>query len=91
MKTIPSDALLLHNQRVDATILVTLSLTIKTGPYAHMTYRDKFWRMTNACGDGCWMWLEKKDRKGYGQFGMGFIVVNAHRASFLSGKRRATP
>lgn len=41
----------------------------------------RFWHKVDKSGD-CWLWTAVKHRKGYGQFGNGQKIVQAHRFSY---------
>ena len=39
---------------------------------------DRFWRKVQK-SDGCWRWTGKPNKKGYGRFGVNWMVILAHR------------
>lgn len=43
---------------------------------------DRFWAKVSR-GDGCWMWMASRDRKGYGQIEVMGKPARAHRISYL--------
>jgi len=43
----------------------------------------RFWDKVQKRESGCWEWTASKANKGYGAFGIGGIVVKAHRVAFL--------
>lgn len=56
---------------------------ILTGPYAHMTYAEKFWGQVNVCGlNDCWEFTSYLYKNGYGRFGVGRKGVLAHRFAY---------
>ena len=55
---------------------------ILTGPYAHMTWRDKFWMFVDKSNE-CWEWAGWKYSNGYGGFQMRHKKPLAHRVSYL--------
>jgi len=58
--------------------------TISTGPYAHMTWRQKFWLDVNRSWrpDSCWIWEGKTYRNGYGCYRQSKKGHLAHRVSY---------
>ncbi|MCZ2077881.1 MAG: HNH endonuclease [Bryobacterales bacterium] len=61
-----------------------LDKVIPTGPYAHMTYRQKFWKQVKVGNpDECWEFQSKLYRNGYGNFRMNRFGVLAHRLSYF--------
>ncbi len=50
---------------------------------------ERFWEkvnkngpMSDACGSPCWLWTASVKSTGYGNFGVGGTMANAHRFSF---------
>lgn len=57
---------------------------IKTGPYAYMTGREKFWMYVDVGpDDDCWNWQGKKYKNGYGCFTLFARGYLAHRVSLV--------
>lgn len=51
-----------------------------------LTWEERFWRRvdTTAGMDGCWLWLGKKNRQGYGMANVsGPSTTTAHRDAYL--------
>jgi hypothetical protein len=45
---------------------------------------EPFWRLVDKSGpDGCWLWLGKHDRNGYGQVSVGRTTTTAHRHAYV--------
>ncbi len=42
----------------------------------------RFWKLTDATGDGCWVWRGWRNPKGYGGFRADARCQNAHRVSY---------
>jgi len=63
---------------------------IKTGPYAHMTVKEKFFSMpkTYLASTGCLVWDSKKFSNGYGNFRAFGKEYLAHRVAFLLAKQQ---
>ncbi len=61
-----------------------INTVIKTGPYAHMTYRDKFWKFVKIGEPSvCWEFKGKLFSNGYGDFRMNAVSTMAHRVSYF--------
>ena len=54
---------------------------IKTGPNAHITWRDKFWIDVDKSGS-CWVWRGKRFPNGYGCYRDSVHSYLAHRISY---------
>lgn len=49
---------------------------------------ERVWGRVDRAGDGCWSWLGRLSKHGYGQISVGNAEVLAHRAAyFLAGGR----
>ena len=60
-----------------------LSAVIKTGPYAHLTFAEKFQKFYQAKNvEQCWEYSGSLYRNGYGRFSVGLKGVLAHRVAF---------
>lgn len=68
-----------------------LDREIQTGPYAHMTGRDKFWLFVDRSSDDkCWLWNGRQYSNGYGCFRLFGKDYLAHRLSlYLTDDVRA--
>lgn len=65
-------------------IAASLSRVIKTGPYARLTYAEKFWTQVDVKGlNDCWEFQGKLDDRGYGYFNVGPHQVLAHRVAYV--------
>jgi hypothetical protein len=65
-------------------LLRLLYSEIKTGPYAHLTFEEKFWKQTDISNENeCWNFLGKLYSNGYGCFRLNHFDLIAHRISFL--------
>ena len=60
-----------------------LGETIKTGPYAHMTFEQKFLSSYLKPAEGCWEWQRKLYPNGYGYFWVKGRELLAHRVSYM--------
>lgn len=61
-----------------------LDSEVRTGPYAHQTWRQRFWTRTEKGGTGCWQWMGKLFPNGYGCIhGPNNTSHLAHRVSFF--------
>jgi len=68
----------------DYEILKLLHTKIKTGPYAHITFEEKFWCLVNKRNDNeCWEFIGGLYPNKYGDFSINKIDLLAHRVSFL--------
>ena len=60
-----------------------LDRVIKTGPYAYMTGREKFWMYVDVGpNDDCWEWQGKRYNNEYGDFRLFANSYLAHRLSY---------
>lgn len=76
----------------DYKILKLLHSEIKTGPYAHKTFEEKFWMFVDKKGiNECWEFIGKIFPNGYGNFRISLIETLAHRISFLLYHNYLTP
>ena len=65
---------------------------IKTGPYAHKTFVEKFWLFVDIKGlDDCWEWTGKLYRNQYGYFCVRDKGLLAHRESYLIERHHLPP
>lgn len=62
-----------------------LAAEVLTGPYAHMTWLERFWMQVDKAEDGrCWEWKGKIRNTGYGIFlGPKGAEHYAHRMAYL--------
>lgn len=69
-----------------AEILEQLQREIKTGPFAHQRYADRFWALVSRkAEEECWDWQGQLYSNGYGSFGLGYVSrVPAHRIAYVS-------
>lgn len=58
-----------------------LKSKIKTGPYAHLTYEEKFWLFVDKTSD-CWLWTGPQGWGSYGTFRGKGITEFSHRISY---------
>jgi len=57
---------------------------IKTGPYAHMTFEQKFWSKVNITTQGeCWIYRGKIFKNGYGCFPIQSLNFLSHRVAYF--------
>lgn len=63
-----------------------LESVIKTGPYAHITYQEKFWLFVDKT-DSCWIWTGPIGWGGYGVFRRHGKTEFAHRISYFVANR----
>jgi hypothetical protein len=73
------------NKRNYDEIISLLKQEIKTGPYAHITFEEKFWKQIQFPSNynDCWIFNGKLYSNGYGCFGINRTSFLAHRISFL--------
>jgi len=65
-------------------IMYFLKQEIKTGPYAHMTFEEKFWLQVNIKSKNeCWEFTKHLYSNGYGMFNISYRSVLAHRLSYM--------
>ncbi len=61
-----------------------LDLEVRTGPYAHQTWRQRFWARITKRPSGCWEWTGKLFPNGYGcAYGPNCGLHLAHRIAFF--------
>jgi hypothetical protein len=58
----------------------------KTGPRAFRPWREIFLGLFRVVESGCWEWIGKTYKNGYGCFGMGTREILAHRVSYAIHK-----
>lgn len=48
------------------------------------SYHDRFWaKVQKTSVDGCWLWMARRDKYGYGVFGISNKTHLAHRVSWM--------
>jgi hypothetical protein len=69
---------------MEAEIIDKLNSIIKTGPYANLSYKDKFNKfVVNSSNKDCWLWRGRRFSNGYGKFGISTKDYLAHRISYV--------
>lgn len=69
-----------------------LDSEIKTGSYAHMAYKEKFWKQVNIKSENeCWEFTNKKYSNGYGCFRINHNDLLAHRISYILSNNELIP
>lgn len=68
----------------DESIIFELNREIKTGPYAHMKFYEKFWNSVEILSENeCWIFSGKIYKNGYGCFRINCHDFLAHKISWL--------
>ena len=68
----------------DQEIIELLDTEIKTGPYAHITFKEKFWNQVDIKNfDECWEFSKKIYKNGYGCFRINGNDILAHKISWI--------
>lgn len=64
-----------------------LNQVIKTGPYAHMTWKEKFFSRISKRTTGCHEWQGQLYRNGYGIFRISTKRYLAHRIAYFIARQ----